>query len=61
MLWPSSNATTKLTLKHDVLHVAMEACELKFQAFCNFEFQQNFIVIKAKGDYLNGYQSKKMR
>jgi hypothetical protein len=44
-----------------VLQVAMEACELKLQAFCSFDFQQNFIVIKAKGNDLNGYQSKKTR
>jgi hypothetical protein len=37
----------------------MEACEFKLQAFCSFKFQQNFIVIKAKGDDLNDYQSKK--
>jgi hypothetical protein len=42
-----------------VFQVATKACELKFQTFCSYEFQHNFIVIKVKGGDLNGYQSKK--
>jgi hypothetical protein len=33
----------------------MKAYEFKLQTFCSFKFQQNFILIKAKGDDLNNY------
>jgi hypothetical protein len=33
----------------------MEAYEFKLQALCSSKFQQNFVVIKAKGDDLNSY------
>jgi hypothetical protein len=32
---------------------------VKPRPICNSEFQQNFIVIKVKGNDLNDYQSKK--
>jgi hypothetical protein len=44
-----------LTLKHNVFQATMEAYELKLQTFCSSKFQQNFIVINAKGGDLNSY------